>query len=134
MVANTITPKVLDYRPPHQPLEEFEPARDRAFFADPKKASLLSQASSIEEVTPLIGTELKGIQLSQLTDTQKDELALLVAERGVVFFRDQDLNLEQQHALASYYGKVRCSHMQYYFTRQRHNSKTEIQTNRILAM
>lgn len=106
MVANTITPKVLGYQPPHAPLEAFEPARDRAFFADPAKTSLLSQASAAEEVTPLIGTELKGIQLSQLTDAQKDELALLVAERGVVFFRDQDLTLDQQHELATYYGKV----------------------------
>ncbi|EGR49572.1 uncharacterized protein TRIREDRAFT_30776, partial [Trichoderma reesei QM6a] len=83
------------------------PARDRAFFADPEKASLLSLATAVEEVTPLIGTELQGVQLSKLTDQQKDELALLVAERGVVFFRDQDITLDQQHALASYYGIVR---------------------------
>jgi hypothetical protein len=31
-----------------------------------------------------------GVQLSELTDAQKNELALLVAERGVVVFRDQD--------------------------------------------
>ncbi|EHK25952.1 uncharacterized protein TRIVIDRAFT_17533, partial [Trichoderma virens Gv29-8] len=80
------------------------PDRDRAFFADPAKASLLGLATAVEEVTPIIGTELKGVQLSKLTDQQKDELALLVAERGVVFFRDQDITLEQQHALASYYG------------------------------
>ena len=30
-----------------------------------------------------------GLQLSQLTNQQKDELALLIAERVVVFFRDQ---------------------------------------------
>ena len=37
-------------------------------------------ATAVEEVTPIIGTELKGVQLSKLTDQQKDELALLVAE------------------------------------------------------
>jgi len=58
----------------------------------------------VEDLTPYIGTELKGIQISQLTDAQKDELALLVAERGVIFFRDQDITLEQQHALAAHYG------------------------------
>ncbi|KAL7795305.1 putative alpha-ketoglutarate-dependent sulfonate dioxygenase [Trichoderma ceciliae] len=103
-ITNTITPAVLAYKPPHVALEEFIPARDRAFFADPEKASLLGLATAIDEVTPLIGTELKGVQLSKLSDQQKDELALLVAERGVVFFRDQDITLDQQHELASYYG------------------------------
>jgi len=80
MVTPTLTPTVLAYTPPDPPLKEFTPARDRAFFADPKKNSLLSQASAVEEVTPHIGTELKGVQLSSLTDAQKDELALLIAE------------------------------------------------------
>ncbi len=41
---------------------------------------MLAQATSVEDVTPYIGTELKGIQLSKLSNEQKDELALLVAE------------------------------------------------------
>ena len=80
MVASAISPAVLAYTPPDPPLKEFSPARDRAFFADPTKASLFGLASAVEEVNPYIGTELKGIQLSKLTDEQKDELALLVAE------------------------------------------------------
>jgi sulfonate dioxygenase len=80
MALNTITPAVLAYTPPDPPYKEFIPAKDRAFFADPEKKSLLSQASAVEDLTPYIGTELKGVQLSQLTDSQKDELALLVAE------------------------------------------------------
>lgn len=123
MVAPSVSPAVLSYTPPDPPLKEFTPARDRAFFADPAKASLLADASAVEELTPHIGTELKGVQLSKLTETQKDELALLVAEvgmepnpglvlcsqtqRGVVFLRDQDITLEEQHSLASYYGIVR---------------------------
>lgn len=84
MVLNTITPQVLAYKPPHPKLEEFVPDRDRALFADPTKAALFAEASAVEEVTPYIGTELKGLQLSKLTNAQKDELALLVAEvRGV---------------------------------------------------
>jgi sulfonate dioxygenase len=78
--SSTISPDVLAYTPPDPPLKEFTPARDRAFFADPAKASLLGSATAVEEVTPYIGTELKGIQLSKLTDEQKDDLALLVAE------------------------------------------------------
>lgn len=80
MVLTSISPAVLAYAPPDPPLKEFTPARDRAFSADPKKASLLELASDIEDLNPYLGTELKGVQLSELTDAQKDELALLVAE------------------------------------------------------
>jgi len=80
MVQTAISPEVLAYRPPDAPLKEFTPARDRAFFADPEKKSLLAQATAVDDLTPYIGTELKGVQLSSLTDAQKDELALLVAE------------------------------------------------------
>ena len=40
-------------------------------------------------ISPKLGTEIKGIQLSQLNDA-KDEVALLAAQRGVLVFRDQD--------------------------------------------
>lgn len=80
MVVNAISPAVLAYHPPDAPLVEFTPARDRAFFADPEKTSLMAKASAVDELTPYIGTELKGVQLSKLTDAEKDELALLVAE------------------------------------------------------
>lgn len=56
--------------------------------------------------TNVLGTEIHGIQLNQLTDQQKDELALLVAERGVVFFRDQDINIHEQIELGRYYGPL----------------------------
>ena len=57
-------------------------------------------------LTRHIGTELHGVQLAQLTDQQKDELGLLIAERSVVFFRDQDISPQQQRALGEYYGEV----------------------------
>ena len=57
-------------------------------------------------LTKHIGTELHGLQLSQLTDQQKDELALLIAERSVVFLRDQSITPQQQKALGEYYGVV----------------------------
>jgi sulfonate dioxygenase len=68
---------------------------DRGHRGDPKKASLFDNATKVFDVTPHIGTEIHGIQLSQLTETQKDDLALLVAERGVLFFRDQDIKVDQ---------------------------------------
>lgn len=75
-----ITEQVLSYTPPHPPVKEFDPPKDRAFFADPEKKSLLAAVQKVRHLTPYVGTELVGIQLSQLNDTQKDELALLVAE------------------------------------------------------
>lgn len=79
-MTTRITPAVLAYVPPDPPLKEVVPPKDRAFFADPEKKSLLAAASRVEDLTPYIGTEIKGVQLSQLTDAQKDELALLAAE------------------------------------------------------
>lgn len=75
-----LTPEVLTYKAPDAPVPEREQPKDRAFFADPKKTALLSAATRVRPLTPYIGTELVGVQLSQLTDAQKDELALLAAE------------------------------------------------------
>ena len=50
------------------------------------------------------GTELKNVQLSQLNKQQLDELVALVNERGVVFFRDQDLTTERQVEIFEYFG------------------------------
>jgi sulfonate dioxygenase len=57
-------------------------------------------------LTPNIGTEVHGIQLNKLTETQKDDLALLVAERGVVFFRDQDIDIYEARELVKHYGPL----------------------------
>ena len=59
------------------------------------------------KITPTIGTEIRGLQLSKLNNQQKDELALLIAERGVAVFRDQDfkdIGQEKQKAFGSYFG------------------------------
>jgi len=84
---------------------------DRGFVdpgsrADPKKKALLSAAKEVIHLTAHIGTEIVGLQLKDLTDKQKDELGLLIAERSVVFFRDQDITPQQQLELGKYYGEV----------------------------
>ncbi|KAH7927940.1 TauD-domain-containing protein [Leucogyrophana mollusca] len=91
---------VLDW----EPLTEIE-VTDRGLFADPEKKALFS-VSKVKHLTPTIGTEITGIDLRHLTDPQKDELALLVAERGVVFFRDQELNIHQQLDIARHFGPL----------------------------
>ena len=47
---------------------------------------------------------MKDVQLSQLNNQQLDELAALVNERGVVFFRDQDLTTEKQVEIFEHFG------------------------------
>ncbi|GAA5953686.1 hypothetical protein JCM8115_004122 [Rhodotorula mucilaginosa] len=74
--------------------------------ADPEKKALFSAATKVIDLSTNIGTEIVGLQLSQLSDQQKDELALLIAERTVVFFRDQDLSPAQQRDLGAYFGQV----------------------------
>ncbi|RCK57825.1 Alpha-ketoglutarate-dependent sulfonate dioxygenase [Candida viswanathii] len=82
------------------------PFVERGKNADPEKKLLFDAAEDIIELTPYIGTEIVGLQLAELTDQQKDELALLIAERVVVFFRDQDLSPQKQLELGHYWGQV----------------------------
>ncbi|TMW65268.1 hypothetical protein Poli38472_009435 [Pythium oligandrum] len=78
---------------------------DRAAYADRTFKNLLKDAT-VTHLAPKIGTEISGVQLHELTDAQKDELALLIAERGVVFFRDQEINMVQQLELGRYWGPL----------------------------
>ena len=74
--------------------------------ADPAKRALLSAAEKVIDLTAHIGTEIVGLQLKDLDNQQKDELGLLIAERSVVFFRDQDISPQQQKALGEWYGEI----------------------------
>ncbi|KXJ96474.1 taurine dioxygenase [Microdochium bolleyi] len=78
--------------------------KDAGARADKSKSALLSAATKVTDLTTHIGTEIEGLQLKDLTDQQKDELALLIAERSVVFFRNQDISPQQQLELGKYYG------------------------------
>lgn len=63
---------------------------DVGLRADPKKPHLLHEGVTLKHLSPFLGTEVKGVQLSQLTKEGLDELALYTAERKVLVFRDQD--------------------------------------------
>ncbi|KAF7517218.1 hypothetical protein G7054_g13875 [Neopestalotiopsis clavispora] len=95
--------KIKNHIPPEEPRAEIVPDKDRASFADPDKKALFAVAKRTD-LTESIGTVLENVQLSRLTSTQLDELALLVNERGVVFFRGQDLTTEKQVELFEHYG------------------------------
>ena len=91
--------------PPLQPFEHYEHGKD----ADTTFPNLLPKATSkVVHLTPTIGTEVSGIQLSALTDAGKDELARFVAERKVVAFRGQDfadLPIEKALEFGAYFGR-----------------------------
>lgn len=82
------------------------PFTDPGSRADPAKKALLSAATEVIHLTAHIGTEIKGLQLKDLTDQQKDELGLLIAERSVVFFRDQEITPQEQKKLGEWFGEI----------------------------
>jgi alpha-ketoglutarate-dependent taurine dioxygenase len=46
-----------------------------------------------QDLTPVIGRELEGLQVTDLLSNEKsliEDLAVTISERGVVFLRDQD--------------------------------------------
>ncbi|KAL4793539.1 hypothetical protein BDV19DRAFT_390973 [Aspergillus venezuelensis] len=93
---------IYDNETTFPPTEPFE-FTDRGLLADKAKPHLF------ETGDPKFGSKIHGLQLSQLMDVQKDELALLIAERGVVIFRDQDfkdIGPHKQKEFAAYFGRL----------------------------
>ncbi|CCH42829.1 Alpha-ketoglutarate-dependent sulfonate dioxygenase [Wickerhamomyces ciferrii] len=79
---------------------------ERGVNADPEKKALFSKAKLVRNLTKYVGTELVGVQLSDLNDQELDELALLISERIVVFFRNQDLSPQDQLKIGEFFGSV----------------------------
>ncbi|KKY25757.1 putative alpha-ketoglutarate-dependent taurine dioxygenase [Diplodia seriata] len=125
----TKSSSTLNYEPGHVPVESHEtyeyddlkprfpdikwpalgpiPYEDKGLKGDPNFRNLLAGATDVFDYNPKIGTEIHGIKLSQLTDAQKNDLARLIAVRGVVFFRDQDdLDIDAQRELGAYFGQL----------------------------
>lgn len=53
-------------------------------------------AATRRDVNTTIGTELDGVVLTELDQSGVDELKELIAERGVLFFRNQEMTLTEQ--------------------------------------
>jgi alpha-ketoglutarate-dependent taurine dioxygenase len=92
------TSKYPEWLPTWDPAEKYEPytvfeTEDRGIYAHPDLKNLFPDGVKYvkKNFSPKFGTEVKGIQLSTLTDAGKNDLAKFVAERGVVIFRNQDL-------------------------------------------
>lgn len=105
-----------EWLPTWDPTQKFAPYEpfvhtDRGLFGDKEYKRLFPEGGDfeIEHLLPKLGTEVKGVQLLALLDSAKDDLALLVAERGVVVFRDQDLKdkgLEFNKQFGLYFGPL----------------------------
>jgi sulfonate dioxygenase len=65
------------------PLQDIPEAGCRA---DPSLPEIRTPDSRHKNITPRIGTEIRGVQLSQLSVEGLDQLALLAAQRGVLVF------------------------------------------------
>lgn len=74
--------------------------------ADKEKKALFAKVKEVKHLTKYVGTELIGVQLADLNEKELDELALLIAERVVVFFRDQDLSPQKQVEIGQFYGNA----------------------------
>lgn len=57
-------------------------------------------------VAPACGSFVKGLDVKRATDSDLAALSQLLAERGVVFLRDQHLSPEDQVALTARFGEV----------------------------
>jgi sulfonate dioxygenase len=89
-----------------EPLTEI-PYTDKGLKGDPNFKNLLSSATDVFDYNPKIGTEIHGVRLTQLNEAQKDDLARLIATRGVVFFRNQDdFDIDAHRDFMRHYGQL----------------------------
>ncbi|KAL0950707.1 hypothetical protein HGRIS_007483 [Hohenbuehelia grisea] len=97
-----------DHYPPLTPYEHVDPGHRALDHPNPR--AFLDNASSVVELTPYLGTEVHGINLAELTNDDRDELALEVARRGLVVFRDQqdfiDRGPEFYREWGSHFGRL----------------------------
>ncbi|OJJ64360.1 hypothetical protein ASPSYDRAFT_39078 [Aspergillus sydowii CBS 593.65] len=112
MAAEPLYPAYLPVRP-----EGFTATLDVPVFdaeepglrADPELPDILSSKTTLKNITPRVGSEIHGLQLSQLTPAGLDQVALLAAQRGVLVLRDQDfadIGPERQLAIAEHFGPL----------------------------
>jgi taurine dioxygenase len=65
------------------------------------------EALTIDQLTPIIGAEVGGVDLSQpLSNRTIDELHRALAENLVIFFRDQHLSEDQHLAFGRLFGEL----------------------------
>ncbi|KAH8120612.1 TauD-domain-containing protein [Phellopilus nigrolimitatus] len=97
-----------DRYPPLEPFEHVDPGHRALTHSNPR--SFLDSASSIDDLTPYLGTEIHGVNLAALTHDERDQVALEVAGRGLVVFRGQqdfiDRGAEFYREWGSHFGRL----------------------------
>jgi sulfonate dioxygenase len=76
-----------EHYPPLELFDHVDPG-SRALAREDPNAFLVNAVVSV--LTPRFGSEVRGVNLATLNAEGRDQLALYVARRGVIVFRDQD--------------------------------------------
>ncbi|WWD19163.1 hypothetical protein CI109_103621 [Kwoniella shandongensis] len=107
-----------EYLPHNPPRDKSDPPlplfdiKDRGHYAAPNAARLRKfvedRGGKVRDLLIAVGSVIEGdVKLQDLGQDERDDLALLVAQRGVVFFRNQhDLTIEQQRELGQHFGPL----------------------------
>ena len=61
---------------------------------------------TVDKLTPIIGAEIGGVDLSSPSNRQLDEIHRALAENQVIFFRDQELTPEQHLDFGRHFGPL----------------------------
>ncbi|WPK25611.1 hypothetical protein PUMCH_002932 [Australozyma saopauloensis] len=79
---------------------------DKGHLGDPLFKNLFPEGKQIEkfDLSPNFGTEIEGVQLSELNDAAKNDLALFLETRGLAVFRKQDFR-DKGPGFATEFGK-----------------------------
>ncbi|KAJ2989829.1 hypothetical protein NUW54_g8661 [Trametes sanguinea] len=97
-----------EHYPPLTPFEHTDPGL-RA-LSHPNPRAFLDNATSVIDLTPRLGSEIRGVNLAELDSTGRDQLALEVARRGLLVFRDQqdfiDRGIDFYREWGSYFGRL----------------------------
>ena len=67
--------------------------------------SFLDKAAALDDLSPRFGTSVKGIDVTSLSSDELDQLALYVAERGVVVLEDQHAFINQSPEKIKEFGR-----------------------------
>ena len=66
---------------------------------------------SVRDAGSAVGAEISGVDLSRpLTEAARETIRHALAQRGVVFFRDQSLTPDQPIGLARQFGCININH------------------------
>ena len=64
------------------------------------------ESITLDRVTPVIGAQVGGAELGNLSNRQFDEIHRALAENGVIFFRDQRITPEQHLDFGRRFGEL----------------------------